>query len=64
MITKVISDTQGWRRVMAYIDPPGEAWGRHCKVHSRGMTTAGPVPALTSVMTPAAAAALMMWWRQ
>ena len=32
--------------------------------HSRATATAGPAPALTSVMTPAATAALMMWWRQ
>ncbi len=25
LMPKVINDTQGWRRVMAYIDPPGEA---------------------------------------
>ena len=32
--------------------------------HSRGMATAGPALAFTSVMTPAATTALMMWWRQ
>ena len=31
---------------------------------SQGVTTAGPAPGLTSVMRPAATAALMTWWRQ
>ena len=41
-------------------------WGRSYSVGRvlRGMTTAGPGPSLTSVMTAAATAALMMWWRQ
>ena len=38
--------------------------GMRHKVHSRDMATGGPALALISVMTPAATAALMMWWRQ
>ena len=37
---------------------------RHNGDYSRGLATTGPAPALTPVMTPAATAALMMWWRQ
>ena len=41
-------------------------WGRSYSAERvpRGMTTTGPAPGLTSVMTPAATAARMMWWRQ
>ena len=34
------------------------------KVHSRGTGAAGPTQGFTSVITPAATVALMMWWRQ
>ena len=37
---------------------------RHNGDYSRGLATTGPAPALTPVLTPAATAALMMWWRQ
>ena len=34
------------------------------EVHSRRTAITGPAPGLTSAITPAATAALMMWWRQ
>ena len=51
----------GWRKVMAYTGFLGEASGTLCRIRYGGMVTAGPAPALTSVMTPAATAARMMW---
>ena len=57
-----------WRDIMtkkpvyATTDPKGS--GALRKVHSRETATTGPAPALTWVMTPAATATLMMWWRQ
>ena len=61
LIPRAISVAQGWCSVMAYIDSPLAGSDTLPDGHSRGMATTGPAPGLTSVMTRAATAALMMW---
>ena len=61
LIPRAIGDAQDWRRVMR---ASGGRAPEHD--HCRGLTktVSEPAPALTSLMTPAATAALMTWWRQ
>ena len=60
LIARVFSEVWDWCRAMAYIGPLDSASGMLRNVHSRDTDTTGPAPAFTSVMTPAATAALTM----
>ena len=60
LISRAFSEVWNRYRAPAYISPLASAPGMLHNVHSRDTDTTGPAPALTSVMTPAATAALMV----
>ena len=64
LIAGAFSEVWEWCGSTAYTIPLASASGMLQNVHSRDTDTTGPAPAFTSVMTSAATAALMMWWRQ
>ena len=64
LIPWAISFAQGWSKAMACTGSPREGSVALREVHSRETAVTGPLPAFTSVIMPAATAALMMWWRQ
>ena len=49
---------------MKCIGPLDEETGTLYQTYYWEPAVTGPVPGFTSVMTPAATAALMIWWRQ